>query len=184
MSYEKNTNLDNSAENTSTSYLGIIIDGMNALGSVLIFLVMILVCSDVLMRSAFNAPIDGVAEIVAMTIIVIVFLQLASTLRAGRMSRADLFIDPFRIKHPKAGAGLQTVFDLCGTFVCLIIFLASWPLLIRSYTENDFFGVQGVFTSPTWPIIAVVLIGSALAALQYVMLAWSSLGMALRGEKR
>ena len=82
---------------------------------------MVLMCADVLLRNLLNHPIDGVAELVATSIIIIVFLQLPATLRHGRMSRADLFIDPFLQRRPAAGRVLRALFSLVGIFACGVI---------------------------------------------------------------
>ena len=173
MSYEANTNLEEApAPSAPSSPFGHLVDGLNGLGSVVIGLVMLLMCADVFMRNAFNKPIDGVAELVAASIIVIVFLQLPSTLRHGRMSRADLFIDPFLLKRPRAGLRLRAVFSLFGIFACGVITYATWPLLNKAWQNNEFIGIEGVFTFPTWPMALVVTVGSLLASVQYALLAW------------
>ncbi len=51
-----------------------------------------------------------------------------------------------------------------------MIAYATWPLLARAWNDSEFFGIEGVFTFPTWPMRAVVLLGAVLAALQYVLL--------------
>jgi TRAP-type mannitol/chloroaromatic compound transport system permease small subunit len=176
MSYEAATNLEQASPDTRpTTLFGWVVDGLNGVGSLLIFAVMFLICADVIARDFFNSPIHGVAELVAMSIIAIVFLQLASTLRHGRMSRAELFIDDFKLKHPFAGNLIQFVFDLCGVLVCCILVYATWPILNRAWTGNEFIGVQGVFTAPTWPVKFVVLLGAGLTALQYLVHAQRSL---------
>src|SRR3546814_4076567 len=109
MSYEANTDLEETtASAVPSSPFGWLVAGLNGLGSVVIALVMLLMCGAVLMRNAFNKPIDGVAEMVAASIIVIVFLQLPASLRHGRMRRVDLFIDPFLIKEHRAGQRTST----------------------------------------------------------------------------
>jgi TRAP-type mannitol/chloroaromatic compound transport system permease small subunit len=172
MSYEANTDLEAApAPGAPNSLFGWLVDGLNAAGSVVIAIVMLLMCADVLLRDLANRPIDGVAELVASSIVVIVFLQLPGTLRHGRMSRADLFIDPFIQRRPRAGKRLRALFSLAGVLACSIIAYATWPLLARAWNDSEFFGVEGVFTFPTWPMRAVVLLGAALAAVQYVLLA-------------
>ncbi len=167
MSYEANTDLEGGPppSGAPTSAFGRLIDGLNAFGSVVIGLVMVLMVVDVLMRNLLNHPIDGVAELVATSIVVIVFLQLPATLRHGRMSRADLFIDPYILKRPRAGKRLRAVFSVVGTY-------ATWPLLSRAWGNDEFLGIEGIFTFPTWPMRLVVLGGAALAAIQYALLAF------------
>jgi TRAP-type mannitol/chloroaromatic compound transport system permease small subunit len=173
LSYEANTDLEAAPPSTRpSSPLGHLIDALNAVGSVVIAAVMVLMCADVLMRNLANRPIDGVAELVATSVIVIVFLQLPATLRHGRMSRADLFIDPFIQRRPRAGKKLRALFSLAGVFACGVIAYATWPVLEQAWGDAEFWGVEGVFTFPTWPMRAIVILGSALAATQYLLLAW------------
>lgn len=153
------------------SVFGRLIDALNAVGSLVIAAVMLLMCADVALRNLANHPIDGVAELVATSVIVIVFLQLPATLRHGRMSRADLFIDPFVARHPRAGRGLRGLFSLAGAFACAVIAYATWPLLAKAWRDSEFLGVESVFTFPTWPMRAVVVLGATLAMLQYALLA-------------
>lgn len=181
MSYEANTDLEAApAPSAPSSPFGYLVDGLNGLGSLVIAAVMVLMCADVFMRNAFNQPIDGVAEMVAMSIIVIVFLQLPSTLRHGRMSRADLFLDPFMLKRPRAGLRLRALFSVFGVFACAVIAYATWPLLMRAWGDNEFLGIEGVFTFPTWPMRFVVTLGAALAAVQYALLVWHDLSDSAR----
>lgn len=153
------------------SAFGWVVDGLNGAGSLLIGAVMLLICADVLSRNLANQPIHGVSELVGLSIIAIVFLQLGSTLRHDRMSRAELFIDGFRLRHPRSGALLQLLFDLAGVAVCAILFYATLPKFDQAWTNSEFIGVQGVFTAPTWPVRLIVLVGLAVTALQYLSIA-------------
>ena len=64
MSYEANTDLEVSGAPSGQppTTFGRLIDGLNAIGSVVIAAVMLLMCADVARRNLFNQPIDGVAE--------------------------------------------------------------------------------------------------------------------------
>lgn len=173
MSYELATDLEEAqpASVQAPSAFGRLVGLLNAVGSIVIGAVMLLMCADVLLRNLANLPIDGVAELVATSIIVIVFLQLPATVREGRMSRADLFIDPLLQRRPAAGRLLRGLFSLAGIFACGVIAYASWAPLVTSYSEAEYLGVPGVFTFPLWPMRAVVVLGAALAAMQYLLLA-------------
>ncbi len=153
-----------------TSLFGRLVDGLNALGSAVIGAIMVLMCADVLLRNVASRPIDGVAELVATSIIVIVFLQLPATLRHGRMSRADLFLDPFMMRRPHAGRRLRAFFSAAGVFACAVIAYATWPVLQRAWTDGEYLGIEGVFSFPTWPMRLVVVVGAVLAAVQYALL--------------
>jgi TRAP-type mannitol/chloroaromatic compound transport system permease small subunit len=174
MSYEANTDLESEADReiaVPNGAFGHLVDGLNAIGSIVIGAVMLLICADVLLRNLAKNPIPGVAELVASSIIVIVFLQLPATLRHNRMSRADLFIDPLLERRPAVGKRLRAVFSIFGIFACGIIAYASWPTLLRAFNGDEFLGVEGMFTFPVWPMRAVVVLGAAIAALQYLLLA-------------
>lgn len=175
MASRESAEFDGPAHGRPTTPFGWVVDGMNGAGSILIFAVMALIVADVIARDFFNDPINGVAEMVALSIVAIVFLQLASTLRHGRMSRAELFIDDFKLKHPRAGNLIQAVFDLGGAAVCAILLLATWPILERSWTANEFIGIQGVFTAPIWPVKLVIILGAGLTLIQYLLLLHRSL---------
>lgn len=173
MSYELATDLEQAQTTSlpSPSVLAKLVGLLNAAGSIVIGAVMLLMCADVLLRNLANLPIHGVAELVATSIIVIVFLQLPATVREGRMSRADLFIDPLLQSRPAAGRALRGLFSVAGIFACGVIAYASWTPLVRSFNEAEYLGVPGVFTFPLWPMRAIVVLGAALAALQYLLLA-------------
>ena len=91
------------------------------------------------------------------------------------MSRADLFIDPFLQRRPAAGMRLRAFYSVAGVFACGLIAYASWPPLLRAWNNNEFLGIEGVFTFPTWPMRGVVVLGSVMAALQYALLVWQDL---------
>lgn len=146
----------------------VIAEASNALGTVWIFALMVLICADIVARTGFSAPIRGVAEIVGFSIVGIVFLQMASTLLAGRITRADLFLDPYELASPRAASAYHAVFDLAGAIVFAMIAWRMVPDLLAAYGENDYYGVRGDFTFPTWPIKATVVWGSALASLSFV----------------
>ncbi len=172
---------EKSADRASTGF-GILVDGLNAVGSVIIGLMMLMICADVASRNLLQRPISGVSELTAMAIVVIVFLSLASTLRHGRMSRADLFIDGFTLVKPRAGRFLQAIYHLAGTFVCGVIAWSTWPSFVRAWVRGDFVGTEGVFTVPTWPMRLAVIVGATVAAIQYLVFAIGFLRDAVRSD--
>lgn len=162
---------------------GVAVEALNAAGSLLILAAMLLMCADVFMRDLANRPINGVAEMVAASIIVIVFLQLPSTVRHRRMVQADLFIDGFARRHPGPGNLLLAVYHWLGVTMMAVVFYATLPIFRRAWVNDEFFGVQGMFMAPSWPIQFVVLLGTVFAGLQYLILTLGHLMAALRREK-
>src|SRR5262245_57902231 len=80
---------------------------MNAIGSLWIFTIMVLVCADVFMRYVFNSPITGVPLVITMSLIAIVFLQLPDSLFAGRVTRNAAIISRILATKPKLGRALN-----------------------------------------------------------------------------
>lgn len=139
----------------------------NVLGSLLIFGLVLLIGADVAGRNLFGAPVPGVPEMVSLSIVAIVFLQVPMALKAGRMTRSDGVLDVIKARMPRVAAGLETVFDLCGVGVLTAILYAHWPILVRSWERNDFVGAIGDFTAPTWPVKLMLLVGAGLLLLQF-----------------
>jgi TRAP-type C4-dicarboxylate transport system permease small subunit len=148
--------------------LGILTDLLAAIGTVWTFLLMLLIVADVVGRSFLNAPITGVAEIAAHSIVAIVFLQLSAAVHAGRMTRADFLIERVVRAAPRLGRVLEALFLLIGAAVMLFIAMAAWPGFVGARAAGEFFGVQGLFTVPTWPFRAIIVGGAALAAFAYL----------------
>ena len=156
--------------------LGPVVAGLNALGSVWIIGLMILVCADITMRTLFNAPIAGVAEMVAFSIVGIVFLQLAHTLRSGAMTRSDLLITTVARRSPRAAGVLLAVFNLIGAVLLAVTFFYFWPVFVKAWTqpERNFMGNPGFFRIPTWPLYGLMCVGMIATVLQYLSSAWTS----------
>ena len=68
-----------------------LVAGLNSVGTMWIFALMVLINVDVLSRYLLNAPIQGVSEVVALSIVGIVFLQISDTVQCfGVNSEEDL----------------------------------------------------------------------------------------------
>lgn len=156
-----------------------LIRGMNALGSLWILVLMLLIASDVIGRNLLKSPVRGVPEIVGLSIVGIVFIQLAYAVRNGKLTRSDAILTRLNRRTPRSGYALDAVIHLFGAFVFAIIVHASLPLLIRSWSSNDYAGVAGYFTVPTWPLKLIILVGSACAAVEFLRRAWRLLRLAL-----
>lgn len=138
-------------------------------GSLLIMGVMLLVNADVAGRYLFSRPIAGVAELVSLSIVVIVYLQLAHTLRLERFIRSDVLIGPLLERRPRAGFALQAVHHAIGAVLCGLICWFVLPNFLESWREGDYVGTLGVFQAPKWPVELVVVAGSGLTAIQFVL---------------
>jgi TRAP-type C4-dicarboxylate transport system permease small subunit len=157
----------------------LLLDLLAALGTIWIFGLMRLICADVIGRSFLNAPITGVAEIAAHSVVGIVFLQIGATIHNRRMTRADFLIERIHRAAPALGRGIELVFMLVGAAVMAFIAQAAWTPMWNSVALREFFGVQGLFTVPTWPFRALIVLGGAAGAFAYLAL----LATTLRGRR-
>lgn len=137
--------------------------------SIWIFCLMILICADIVGRSFFNAPVQGVSEIVANSIVAIVFLQAAHALMCGRMTRTDILAGWLESERPFSAGAIRIFFHIAGFFVFALIAQGTWPKLVDAWVEDEFFGAQGVFTAPIWPIKTCLFFGASLTAFAFVV---------------
>jgi TRAP-type mannitol/chloroaromatic compound transport system permease small subunit len=110
--------------------LGAAIIVFNCAGSLLVFVMTLAVVADVTGRYVLNSPINGTAEMVTMAVVVVLYLQLAYTLRSGRMTRSDSFYLRLLARRPKVGNAMGFLFNLAGT--CLAGIGDGWTSLPRS----------------------------------------------------
>ena len=156
---------------------------LNIAGTVLILAMAAAVNADVLGRDLFNHPIPGVLEFMGLSIVAIVFLQMANTLHEGRHVSNDIFVHVFSGSHPRLTAGFFASFDLIGALLMAIIVIYVWPIVVENYQGGYYAGTAGVIEIPIWPFMAVVVIGAATTAVQFLLLARRNLGLAVaRGQ--
>ncbi|QBF30637.1 TRAP transporter small permease subunit [Thalassococcus sp. S3] len=149
-----------------------ITQGLNVLGSTLILILMVLVGVDVAGRNLFGAPVSGVPELVTLSIVAIVFLQIPAALRAGRMTQSDALLGWLTRTAPRAGKGLATLFDLAGIAVVWVILQTTWPIFTRAWERGEFIGALGDFTAPVWPVKLTLLVGGSVLILQFAARIW------------
>lgn len=149
--------------------------GMNSVGTVLIFGLVVLINLDVFSRFLFNAPIDGVTELVELSIVAIVFLQLADAVRAGRLTRSDGFYAKLQVRVPRFAHVLGALFDLAGAVFFVTIIMGSVPRLVDAWQRNYFSGNKGIFVVPVWPVRLILVIGALTVVFVFLGLAWKHL---------
>jgi TRAP-type C4-dicarboxylate transport system permease small subunit len=144
---------------------------LNSIGTVWIFILMIVIVTDVIGRTVFTRPLPGVPELVSISIIGIVFLQIGQALRSGRITRVDTLLGLLDRRVPKLSALLQGFYGLLGMALFIALFNACLPLFLRAWQNGDYVGVEGYITYPVWPVRLFMLIGCVGAAIQYVLFA-------------
>ncbi len=142
---------------------------LNVGGTLLILAMAIAVNLDVAGRNAFNQPIPGVNEFIGLSIVAVVFLQMANTLQEDRHVSNDIIIRLIAGTHPRLSAALYSSFHVIGAVLMLIIVVYVWPLLMENYRGGYFSGTAGIVEIKIWPFMAVVVIGSLTTAVQFLI---------------
>ena len=153
---------------------------LNASGSAWTMVLMVLICVDVAARAALNHPLKGVSEVIGLSLVACVFLQLPHILASGRLTRVEIFIDPFTERRPVAGHALQALYYLVGAAVMLLILLASGSRFVDVWKASDYVGSKAHFTAPVWPVQLMIIVGATFAVIQFLLIAWQHLRMARR----
>ncbi len=144
-----------------------LVEAFAALGTVLIGVLMAIICAEIVARNLMGASLPLVSEGGALLVVTLVALQLAATVRAGRLARTEVFIIPFTERFPTAGAILNGVFDLVGAIVLGVIAWASIRVVEKDIAASEFIGVPGIATLETWPFRVLILAGFAVAAVEF-----------------
>ncbi|MDF1776993.1 MAG: TRAP transporter small permease subunit [Rhizobiaceae bacterium] len=136
------------------------------LGATWAFVLCFIALADIIFR-AINMPLHGTKEIVANSVVMIVFLQVGFAVRSRSMLSADFLIHMFgpRTRHALAAAGF-----LLGAAFFAILFHGAIDPALRSFANGEFDG-EGSLRVPVWPTRFTILIGSALAVANYLLLA-------------
>jgi TRAP-type mannitol/chloroaromatic compound transport system permease small subunit len=165
---DQNLGTSGAASPRPPSVLDRVVVVMNAIGSLWVLLLVLMIDIDAFGRTFFNAPIAGMIEIVAVSLAVIVFCQLADTIRLGKLTRSDTFLARMARGTGK-GRVVVASFELLGAAVMVLIIVGTVPLFLQSYERGYFIGVRGVFTFPDWPVKTVIVIGAAAALMCFLV---------------
>ncbi|HEY7458489.1 MAG TPA: TRAP transporter small permease [Pseudolabrys sp.] len=157
------------------SWFGGVTRVLNAVGTLLILAMAIAVNSDIVGRNAFNHPLPGVLEFVGLSIVAIVFLQMANTLREDRHVSNDIIMQAVAHSRPRFAQFSFALFYAIGAALMALIVWFVWPILVNSYVGGYYQGTAGVIEIPTWPFIVAIIVGAAATSAQFLLLAWRAL---------
>ena len=164
------------------------------LGTGVLFVLVVIMNSDVVARGIFHAPIRGVTEIVIFSLVLIVFLQLPDVVNNDKLTRSDGLLSVLRVKKPAFADKLTRLIDaVAGIFMAMIAW-TIWPEFLDSFetcqffrpidsggsdanlfsafsaalARCDYFGTPGIFTAPWWPAKLVMFFGLSLSAIVFI----------------
>jgi len=132
------------------------------------FILTFIIMADIIGRGAFNSPVQGVREIVANSIVIIVFLQAGYAIRSRSMLSAEFVINHF---PPWARRAALALGYLLGVAFFVFVIWGGWRFAIDSWVGGEFEG-EGALRVPAWPTRFMILFGSALAIVNYLVLAY------------
>ena len=141
----------------------------NALGTLVVLALVVILNLDVIARSVFSAPIPGVYEMVQFSVVMIVFLQLADVVRVDRLTRSDGFLTVIGGKRPNVAANMRRIINAVSAIFMGLAAYITFPEFLEMWHTNDYFGVPGLFTLPWWPVKLVIAFGTALSCLIFVI---------------
>ena len=138
-----------------------VVQALNALGTLWIVALMLLINTDVLGRNLLGAPVRGVTELVSLSIVGIVFLQLADTLHSGRITRADVLLHGLQRTRPVLAAALHAAFHLVGA-----VLMGVGGVVAMGCTIGQ--GLSALSTLSLGSFLAVAgIVAGAVVALRY-----------------
>ena len=164
----------------------------NAVGTVVIFVLVGIMNVDVVARGVFNAPLRGVVEVVIFSLILIVFLQLPDVVRSNRLTRSDGFLTLGEERFPRLAAIMTRGIDLAAAIFMALIAWTIWPEVVdaigschfvtppefgpkpsgnlwtdlsAAFGRCEYFGTPGIFTAPWWPAKLAIFFSVTLCAI-------------------
>ncbi|MCO4838065.1 MAG: TRAP transporter small permease [Oceanospirillaceae bacterium] len=141
----------------------------NAAGTFTVLALVVILNVDVVARGLFNSPLKGTYELVQLSVVFIVFLQLADVVRVDRLTRSDGFLHLLHGRSPKLTNAIRRMINAVSAIFMGLIAYIMFPEFIKMWGTQDYFGVPGLFTVPWWPIKLVIAGGSALASLIFIL---------------
>src|SRR5436190_15334792 len=126
------------------------VTGMNGAGVVWVFALMFLITADIIGRAAFDHPIAGVTEMVSLSLVACVFLQLGHAVLRGRLMRVEMVLEPLERRRPSVAAAWHAVLAAVGVAVLVVMARGAWPDLTRAWRTAEFAGVEGLYKIPVW----------------------------------
>jgi TRAP-type C4-dicarboxylate transport system permease small subunit len=161
-----------------TSFIDWVSKTLMVIAAVLAFLLCFLVVGDVSGRVFFGSPIKGTTEVISLAIVTICFLQAGYAIRSGGMLNVDTVVIKFSPRW-------QSIFGVLGAFAGMFFFAflcyGTFEGAVHAWASNEFEG-EGAMRVPVWPARFVIVLGTGLAALCYLILMVQNFERAIKGE--
>ena len=144
----------------------------------IILLLGFLICADVIGRAVFNSPVKGTPEMVSMSIVIICFLLAGYAVHSGGMIYTDAVVSLF---GNRGHAFAQLLSAVLGILFFGLIVWGSFEPTLHAIASGEYEG-EGALRVPAWPARTIVLIGSALVVVSYVLIGIAAAGRLMTGQ--
>ncbi|MBR9864822.1 MAG: TRAP transporter small permease subunit, partial [Rhodobacteraceae bacterium] len=108
----------------------------NALGTLAVLALVIILNIDVIARGVFNSPLKGTYEIVQFSVVFIVFLQLADVVRVDRLTRSDGFLNLMQFRRPRLTSGLRRIINAVSAIFMALITYIMFPEFLHMWNTQ------------------------------------------------
>jgi TRAP-type C4-dicarboxylate transport system permease small subunit len=143
---------------------------LNAVGTGVLFLLMVLTAADVSLRYFLNHPIPGVFELTELAMVVVVFFGLAYT----ASKRSHIAVDLVVARLPQRWQG---VIDFITGLLSLGVFaLIIWQSTLFALEALAYHEVSDILNIPTFYFKLLVPLGALILSFQLVVSLLESLG--------
>jgi TRAP-type C4-dicarboxylate transport system permease small subunit len=160
-----------------TSLIDWVSKALMVIAAILAFLLCFLVVGDVSGRVFFGSPIKGTTELISLSIVTVCFLQAGYAIRSGGMLNVDTVVVKF---SPRVQSIFAVFGAFAGAFFFAFICYGTVDGAAHAWTSNEFEG-EGAMRVPVWPTRFVIVLGTGLAAMCYVILMVENLQRVIKG---
>ncbi|MDA0785778.1 MAG: TRAP transporter small permease [Proteobacteria bacterium] len=127
-----------------------------------------LILWDITGRTFFNAPFDGTIEIVANSMVSILFLQLPYTIYRGAHLRTTVV---YQNLNDLGRRLIDIVVALLGIWFFWSVAVGGWEDMIIGWEVDEREG-EGSIRVPIYPVRSLIIVFAVVSILVYVLLLW------------
>ena len=138
--------------------------GFAVAGATLIGVLALLIVADVVGRN-FGAPVVGIVELAAQTVVISAFLTIPFVMRRGSHIRATVLVS----RLPEAGRkAFEILAYLIGIAVFALLAYSSFENFMTDFLAASYEG-EGALRVPTWPARLTIFLASSLMVIESLL---------------
>lgn len=138
--------------------------GLVIVSGIVIMLAMLYTTGDVIGRYTLNKPLPAAYEMTLTFLIYITFWGIAYVQSRGGHMRLGFI---WERSGPRGKAALDTLSEVIGLFLLVIITWQGWEWAASSWTDKEV--TMGIYTVPLFPARLGLAIGCSFLCIQYVI---------------